>query len=1221
MKKLTNLLILMILGSSVLFAQMNTSEQIENKDRVIITDVDPNVKVNPHATTFTDGLFEHHFDFPCGDCSGEAGIETNGEYIYTSKWNGDGFFCYEMDGTFLGWFEVIGEAAVRDMAYDGTYFYGAAASTSLFEMDFEGQSGTLISTLTAAVTTRACAYDPEYDGFWGNNWSDPITLYDRTGGILNQFDCGQHSSYYGFARINESGNEWLCGFAQSGGVNSCDIVFIDPETGAETGVVFDAIGYSSSGTGIAGGLAAFDTYSPGFWTLLGIIQNETIFGVGGGIAGTPPELDLRLMGITEPNSGFGLDIENIVIKVKNGGNITQTNFDVRYRVGGCNWIIETVPGTINMGESITYTFYQPYDFSAFGEYYIEAEVLLPGDEFPDNNYGDKTIINGNPSQVHTFSITMYDDYGDGWNGGYVQIFGNGVEFINATLPSGAGPETVEFYVYDSVFLTAVWTSGGWPYECSYTINDCSGEIIFEDGFGGVEPTGGDIGYGIHWSPAIDVGITEIISPESGTNLSNEVVTVNINNFCFTELIDIPIGFAVDNGTIIFDTVPGPISRFSNFEYSFNELADISEYGYHSIEVRTFLPEDQFSHNDCLEKIIENITDTPNQIFKLTPGYQFISSSIIPIEPDMIIVLGEILNENLDFVRNSQGQTLRKIGPVWVNGIGDLITEEGYLVKMLEEDVFTIEGELVAPSIPISLYTAYQFASYLPMIEMDALDAFESIVGENLDFIRNSQGQTIRKIGANWINGIGNCVPKEGYLIKMINNDELIYPAYFCGSEFTDDRDGQIYNTVKIGNQCWMAENLNIGVRIDGIQNMSDNSFIEKYCYDDDSVNCETFGGLYQWNEMMQYNTPAGVQGICPDGWHLPSHFEWTTLERQVCTGENCNTNFPFDYSTSGWRGTNEGFELMLSGTSGFEGLYAGLRSWDEGLFLNKGENAYFWTSTINPYFPEHSWFRKFHNNFSQSYRNGANRNYGLSVRCIKDEISETFEKSISVLNDKNSTLAKNSKNIIQKTYYYEFDGGNPADPVFTIYIDGLEIGDEVAAFDGDILIGSIKINSQNIFDNDLPVFSTINSRKGYVPGNPIILKVWNKAENKEYILKDYTFSNPYGDAWTENVFPNKDGEYSLLHFSTTGISDENVINDISIYPNPTSGIITIGNLAGFQSLTGLEITDITGKIVFQLSINHQQSSIELDLSELKNGVYFINLSGKDLKYVNKIVIQ
>ncbi|MFP4471865.1 MAG: FISUMP domain-containing protein, partial [Bacteroidales bacterium] len=105
-------------------------------------------------------------------------------------------------------------------------------------------------------------------------------------------------------------------------------------------------------------------------------------------------------------------------------------------------------------------------------------------------------------------------------------------------------------------------------------------------------------------------------------------------------------------------------------------------------------------------------------------------------------------------------------------------------------------------------------------------------------------------------------------------------GFNCGDPLIDVRDGQSYATVQIGDQCWMAENLNLGERIDGSEEMADNGIIEKYCYDDDPANCETYGGLYQWNEMMQYNT-AGSQGICPEGWSVPTDEEWKTLEGTV----------------------------------------------------------------------------------------------------------------------------------------------------------------------------------------------------------------------------------------------------------------------------------------------------------------------------------------------------
>ena len=75
----------------------------------------------------------------------------------------------------------------------------------------------------------------------------------------------------------------------------------------------------------------------------------------------------------------------------------------------------------------------------------------------------------------------------------------------------------------------------------------------------------------------------------------------------------------------------------------------------------------------------------------------------------------------------------------------------------------------------------------------------------------------------------------------------------------------------------MAQNLNVGVLIGGRINQNNNGIIEKYCYADLDGNCSILGGLYQCNEMMQYTTTEGTQGICPGGWHLPTDAEWSGL--------------------------------------------------------------------------------------------------------------------------------------------------------------------------------------------------------------------------------------------------------------------------------------------------------------------------------------------------------
>jgi hypothetical protein len=80
-----------------------------------------------------------------------------------------------------------------------------------------------------------------------------------------------------------------------------------------------------------------------------------------------------------------------------------------------------------------------------------------------------------------------------------------------------------------------------------------------------------------------------------------------------------------------------------------------------------------------------------------------------------------------------------------------------------------------------------------------------------------------------------------------------------------DHDGHKYPTVQIGIQTWMAENLNVGTLINDTTSANNNGILEKYCYEDNESNCDVYGGLYQWNELMNYDTTPGIQGICPPG--------------------------------------------------------------------------------------------------------------------------------------------------------------------------------------------------------------------------------------------------------------------------------------------------------------------------------------------------------------------
>jgi len=203
--------------------------------------------------------------------------------------------------------------------------------------------------------------------------------------------------------------------------------------------------------------------------------------------------------------------------------------------------------------------------------------------------------------------------------------------------------------------------------------------------------------------------------------------------------------------------------------------------------------------------------------------------------------------------------------------------------------------------------------------------------------------------------------------------------------------GQTYNTVKIGMQCWMKDNLNIGTRIAGSINQTNNDIIEKYCYNNDEANCIIYGGLYQWDELMNYTTssntnPSGRQGICPSGWHIPSDPEWCQLETYLDVYVDCSA-FGFtgsdiggrmkEIGTSHWASPNSG----ATNKSGFTALGGGNRQ-ISGTFGFLYECGYFRSSTENS--PTLSSIRDLKYQYSQILVGSYEKNQGFSARCVKD---------------------------------------------------------------------------------------------------------------------------------------------------------------------------------------------------------------------------------------------
>jgi len=234
-------------------------------------------------------------------------------------------------------------------------------------------------------------------------------------------------------------------------------------------------------------------------------------------------------------------------------------------------------------------------------------------------------------------------------------------------------------------------------------------------------------------------------------------------------------------------------------------------------------------------------------------------------------------------------------------------------------------------------------------------------------------------------------PYEGMMVLNLNTGKLNYfynnrwhepdgsinSFYTCGDKLLDYRDGKKYATVQIGSQCWMAENLNVGNQIDGVTAQTNNTVNEKYCYNNSEANCTIYGGLYQWDEMMGYTTTAGIQGICPQGWYIPTDAEWTELT-SFLGGESVAGGKMKEAGTVHWASPNYG----ATNSSGFTGLANGYR-YINGIFSAMSVVGYWWSSS--QYNSNNAWVRNLYFSNPEVERSNHNKEqHGFSVRCIKD---------------------------------------------------------------------------------------------------------------------------------------------------------------------------------------------------------------------------------------------
>jgi uncharacterized protein (TIGR02145 family) len=274
--------------------------------------------------------------------------------------------------------------------------------------------------------------------------------------------------------------------------------------------------------------------------------------------------------------------------------------------------------------------------------------------------------------------------------------------------------------------------------------------------------------------------------------------------------------------------------------------------------------------------------------------------------------------------------------------------------ILKIENYVITGHL-EPGIANSLISKLENAkkSLEKGNEIPAMNQLQAVINELEDLI--GAGTIDAAIGEELI-----------YDVKVITGE-----CTYCGPPLIDARDNRVYQTVLIGDQLWMAENLAYETETGS------------WAYDNDENNVDTYGRLYSWE---------AAKTAAPDGWHLPSDAEWTELENYLIDNGYAWEGATYDYeiaqslaATYGWVENSNpgapGYDLLLNNRSGFSGLPGG-HSGDNGVFNYVGYYGYWWSDTETSYLLASYWLLRYYT--TQLERLYTQKDHGHSIRCVRD---------------------------------------------------------------------------------------------------------------------------------------------------------------------------------------------------------------------------------------------
>ncbi len=246
-----------------------------------------------------------------------------------------------------------------------------------------------------------------------------------------------------------------------------------------------------------------------------------------------------------------------------------------------------------------------------------------------------------------------------------------------------------------------------------------------------------------------------------------------------------------------------------------------------------------------------------------------------------------------------------------------------------------------------------------------------------------------------------------------------YFAQFTPDSTVTDYDGNVYQTVKIGNQIWMAENLRSVHYADGT------IIPDVVSYNNNDSLGAIYGKLYTWNAAMKNSTAQKTQGVSPIGWHIPSDTEWKELENflggaAIAGGKMKATGTQY-WKTPNTGATNSSGLSILPGGE-YDGYYS------PHVFRIINEYAVFWTSTQVGNLKARERYLTYNSEASEIYDWFKVMKY--SIRCVKDEITKVKEV---IFQPESFTLKQNYPNPFNPTTTIEYSIGNDINVKLSIY--------------------------------------------------------------------------------------------------------------------------------------------------------------------------------------------